>query len=64
MTQHRISLARAIYADSDIILMDNPIKRLDKPTKTFLLNETINGSLKEKTRVLVTDDLSFIKSAD
>jgi ATP-binding cassette subfamily C (CFTR/MRP) protein 1 len=37
----RISLARAIYADSDIVLLDDPLSAVDPEVASYLFNECI-----------------------
>ena len=41
----RISLARAVYQHSDIILMDDPISALDTQTRKKVFNQVIEGVL-------------------
>ncbi|KAJ3306009.1 hypothetical protein HDV03_000546 [Kappamyces sp. JEL0829] len=51
----RISLARALYSSSPIILMDDPLSAVDAPTAKFLFENAICGPLmKGRTRILVT----------
>ena len=60
----RVSLARAVYADKDIILMDDPISALDSNVKKQVFDQVLLGELKNKTRVLVTHAVDFIDRAD
>jgi ATP-binding cassette, subfamily C (CFTR/MRP), member 1 len=60
----RISLARAVYQDSDIILMDDPISALDANVRKKIFKYVFQGVLKEKTRVLVTHAVDFVHLAD
>jgi ABC-type bacteriocin/lantibiotic exporter with double-glycine peptidase domain len=60
----RVSLARAVYADKDIYLMDDPISALDACVRKKIIKNVILGSLKDKTRVLVTHAIDFIHLAD
>lgn len=60
----RINLARAVYADSDIILMDDVLSAVDARVGKHIMAECIMGFLKEKTRILATHQLSLIGSAD
>ncbi|CAI2360453.1 unnamed protein product [Moneuplotes crassus] len=59
----RVSLARAIYADRDILLMDDPVSALDANVKKKL-KEVFLNKLKYKTRVLVTHAIDFIDCVD
>jgi len=60
----RISLARAVYANKDIFLMDDPISAVDANVRNKLMKNVILGSLKGKTRVLVTHAIEFLHLAD
>ncbi len=51
----RISLARAIAYDADILLLDEPFSALDKDTKTSVMNAS-KQLLRGKTVLLVTHD--------
>ena len=60
----RISLARAVYSDKDIYLMDDPISALDATVRKYIINNVLCKSLADKTRVLVTHAIDFIHLAD
>ena len=60
----RISLARAVYANVDIVLMDDPISALDANVRKKIFQQVFQGMLKEKTRVLVTHAVDFLHLAD
>ncbi|CAI2361540.1 unnamed protein product [Moneuplotes crassus] len=60
----RVSLARAVYADRDIILMDDPISALDANVKRKVFDKVFTDELKDKTRVLVTHAIDFLDRAD
>lgn len=60
----RISLARAVYANRDIVLLDDPLSAVDAKVGAALMNECVNGALAGKTRVLVTHQLQFAHHAD
>lgn len=62
--QARVSLARAIYADKDIILMDDPISALDPNVRKSIFKRAFQTMLKKKTRVLVTHAIDFLHLAD
>ena len=60
----RISLARAVYSDADIVLMDDPFSALDPSMRRLVFCDVILGLLAKKTRVLVTHSLEFLPFAD
>uniref|UniRef100_A0A3Q2CN40 Multidrug resistance-associated protein 4 n=1 Tax=Cyprinodon variegatus TaxID=28743 RepID=A0A3Q2CN40_CYPVA len=60
----RINLARAVYQDADIYLLDDPLSAVDAEVGKHLFEQCICGLLKNKCRVLVTHQLQFLKAAD
>ena len=60
----RISLARAVYADRDIYLLDDPLSAVDSIVAERLYRECIRGLLHDKIVVLVTHQLRFIHDSD
>ncbi len=53
----RISLARAIYSDADIYLLDDPISAVDPKVANDIFEECILKCLKDKLVILVTHQL-------
>ncbi|KAI8910190.1 P-loop containing nucleoside triphosphate hydrolase protein [Gorgonomyces haynaldii] len=62
--KQRVNLARMVYFNPDIVLMDDPLSAVDAHVGRYLFDECIKGSLKEKTRVLVTHQLHFLPEVD
>ncbi|KAG7193617.1 uncharacterized protein KQ657_000690 [Scheffersomyces spartinae] len=60
----RLNLARAVYADSDIILLDDVLSAVDARVGKHIMDNCILGLLKDKTRILATHQLSLIGAAD
>ncbi|KAI4458499.1 atp-binding cassette sub-family c [Holotrichia oblita] len=60
----RINLARAIYKEADIYLLDDPLSAVDTHVANHLFDECIAGYLHGKTRILVTHQLQFLKKVD
>lgn len=62
----RISLARAVYQNHDIYLLDDPLSAVDSHVGASLFSNVIgpDGMLRNKTRILVTHELSYLKYAD
>jgi ABC-type bacteriocin/lantibiotic exporter with double-glycine peptidase domain len=60
----RISLARAIYADKDMVLLDDPISAPDANVKKKIFENVLLEHLKEKTIILVTHAVDFLHLVD
>lgn len=58
----RIGLARAVYANADVYLMDDPLSAVDPKVGNTLFQKTICTALAGKTRVLVTHQVQFLSS--
>ncbi|CAD7704333.1 unnamed protein product, partial [Ostreobium quekettii] len=62
--KQRIAIARAAYSGADTYLMDDPLSALDAKVGRAVFNKCIVGLHKGKTRVLVTNQLQYVSSAD
>ncbi|KAK1169079.1 cystic fibrosis transmembrane conductance regulator [Acipenser oxyrinchus oxyrinchus] len=60
----RISLARAVYKDADLYLLDSPFSHLDILTEKDIFERCICTLMANKTRILVTSKLEHLKKAD
>ncbi|CAH2262201.1 jg26826 [Pararge aegeria aegeria] len=60
----RINLARAVYKEADIYLLDDPLSAVDTQVARHIFENCIKGYLESKTVILVTHQLQFIKSVD
>ncbi|XP_047107556.1 ATP-binding cassette sub-family C member 4-like [Schistocerca piceifrons] len=60
----RINLARAVYRNADIYLLDDPLSAVDTHVGKHLFDECINSYLANKTRILVTHQLQYLQDAD
>ncbi|XP_018373220.1 PREDICTED: probable multidrug resistance-associated protein lethal(2)03659, partial [Trachymyrmex cornetzi] len=60
----RINLARAVYADADIYLMDDPLSAVDAHVGKCMFEKCINKYLGNKTRILVTHQLQYLRNVD
>lgn len=60
----RINLARAVYANKDIILMDDVLSAVDARVGKHIMENCFSRMLGDKTRILATHQLSLIGNAD
>ena len=60
----RVSLARAIYSDADIYLLDDPLSAVDAKVGKHLFDRCIKQFLAGRVRILVTHQLQFLKHTD
>ncbi|XP_023212547.1 multidrug resistance-associated protein 4-like [Centruroides sculpturatus] len=58
----RINLARALYLDADIFLLDDPLSAVDGPVARHLFQKCIMEYLNDKTCILVTHQTQFLNS--
>ncbi|UJR11087.1 hypothetical protein I4U23_015269 [Adineta vaga] len=59
----RVSLARALYRNADIYLLDNPLSAVDAKISKHLFEKSIKGYLRHKICILVTHETQFLKYA-
>jgi len=62
--KQRLNIARAIYFDADIVLMDDPLSAVDAHVGKHLFDKAICGLLKNKCRVLATHQLHVLEKVD
>uniref|UniRef100_A0A914ULK3 ABC-type glutathione-S-conjugate transporter n=1 Tax=Plectus sambesii TaxID=2011161 RepID=A0A914ULK3_9BILA len=62
----RVSLARAVYQNYDVYLLDDPLSAVDSHVGKHIFDNVIgpDGMLRNKTRILVTHGLTYLKYAD
>ncbi|CAG9314353.1 unnamed protein product [Blepharisma stoltei] len=60
----RICLARAVYADKDVYLLDDPLSSVDTFVAEHIMNKCFLKLLAKKTRVLVTHRLNILNKVD
>ena len=60
----RIGLARAVYANADIYLLDDPLSSVDVAVAEKLFNIIKHGVLAKKTVLLATHQLQFVSRTD
>ncbi|KAK3702318.1 hypothetical protein RRG08_008706 [Elysia crispata] len=60
----RVSLARAIYMDADVYLLDDPLAAVDTVVGRHIFEKCIVKYLKDKPRILVTHQVQLLPVAD
>ncbi|XP_071689887.1 ABC transporter C family member 10-like [Rutidosis leptorrhynchoides] len=62
--KQRVQLARALYQDADVYLLDDPFSAVDAHTAASLFKEFIMDALSSKTVLLVTHQVDFLPAFD
>ncbi|KAG7491793.1 hypothetical protein MATL_G00007720 [Megalops atlanticus] len=64
--RQRVSLARALYSEADVYLLDDPLSAVDAHVAKHIFDKVIGpeGALRAKTRILVTHGISFLPQVD
>ncbi|XP_014813449.1 PREDICTED: canalicular multispecific organic anion transporter 1 isoform X1 [Calidris pugnax] len=64
--KQRVSLARAVYSNADIYILDDPLSAVDAHVGKYLFEHVLGpkGLLQNKTRILVTHGISFLPQVD
>ncbi|XP_050416421.2 multidrug resistance-associated protein 1-like [Patella vulgata] len=64
--KQRVSLARAVYSNADIYLLDDPLSAVDSHVGKHIFEKVIGheGTLKKKTRLLVTHGVHWLPKTD
>ena len=62
--KQRINIARAIYFDADIVLMDDPLSAVDAHVGRHIFDHAICGLMQNKCRILATHQLHVLHKCD
>ncbi|GJJ73167.1 hypothetical protein EMPS_05525 [Entomortierella parvispora] len=62
--KQRISIARAVYSDADIYILDDPLSAVDAHVDHHIFEEALSSILANKTRILVTNGVSHLHEVD
>ncbi|XP_076895610.1 ABC transporter C family member 10-like [Bidens hawaiensis] len=62
--KQRVQLARALYQDADMYLLDDPFSAVDAHTAASLFKDYIMEALSSKTVLLVTHQVDFLPAFD
>ena len=61
--QARVELARAVYSNADIYLLDDPLSAVDSKVGHDIFEKCINGLLHNKTRLMITHNHRALRDA-
>ena len=61
--QARVELARAVYSNADIYLLDDPLSAVDAKVGHDIFEKCINGVLENKTCLMITHNLEALQDA-
>ncbi|CAF3410899.1 unnamed protein product [Rotaria socialis] len=59
----RVNLARALYRDADIYLLDDPLSAVDVKVSKHIFDQSIKNYLHDKICILVTHQIQFLQDA-
>ncbi|KAG0195986.1 hypothetical protein BGX31_005673, partial [Mortierella sp. GBA43] len=62
--KQRISIARAVYADADVYIFDDPLSAVDAHVSDHIFVHVLTTILANKTRILVTNAVNRLQDAD
>ncbi|OOO08083.1 ABC transporter transmembrane region [Aspergillus oryzae] len=62
--RQRLNIARAIYSNCDIILLDDPLSAVDANVGLHIMKQAICGLLKDRCRILATHQLHILAHCD
>ena len=62
--KQRLNIARAIYFDAEIVLMDDPLSAVDAHVGRHIMDKAICGLMKDKCRILATHQLHVLNRCD
>lgn len=60
----RIGLARAVYSDADIYLLDDPLSSVDAKVGRHISEQCLNNVLSTKLRIVATHSLQYLMNAE
>lgn len=62
--KQRLNIARAIYFNAELILMDDPLSAVDAHVGRHIMDKAICGLLKDRCRILATHQLHVLSRCD
>ncbi|KAJ9510651.1 hypothetical protein QJQ45_027539, partial [Haematococcus lacustris] len=62
--RQRLNVARAAYADSDLVLLDNALSAVDHHTAHHMFSHCLRGLMRDKAVVMITHQVEFLPQMD
>eukprot|EP00301_Raphidiophrys_heterophryoidea_P005475 c12292_g1_i1.p1 GENE.c12292_g1_i1~~c12292_g1_i1.p1 ORF type:complete len:1600 (+),score=427.88 c12292_g1_i1:315-4802(+) len=62
--KQRVSIARAVYADTNVVILDDPLSALDAKVGRRIFEKCVRGVLDGKTRIMATNQIHFLPQCD
>jgi len=62
--RQRVALARAVYADADVLILDDILSALDAKVSSQVFHNCVRNHLNGKTRIVATNQLHFVPDCD
>lgn len=62
--RQRVSMARALYSERPVLLLDDPLSAVDACVGSHVFNKAIRGAAKGKTVLFVTHQLQYLPQCD
>ncbi|EAL66783.1 ABC transporter C family protein [Dictyostelium discoideum AX4] len=62
--KQRVSIARAVYSDADVYILDDPLSAVDSHVGKHLFHKCFKGILSSKTVILVANQINYLPFAD
>ncbi|KAJ5294250.1 hypothetical protein N7508_009071 [Penicillium antarcticum] len=62
--KQRLNIARAIYFNAEMVLMDDPLSAVDAHVGRHIMDKAICGLLKDRCRILATHQLHVLNRCD
>ena len=60
----RVNLARAVYSDADIYLLDDPLSSVDVKVSNEIFEKCIGEALSDRIRLLITHQPNYLQKVD
>ncbi|KAJ3055696.1 Multidrug resistance-associated protein 4 [Rhizophlyctis rosea] len=60
----RLALARAVYFDADVYVLDDPLSAVDTKVGRHLFEKCLRDALKDKAVILVTHQLQYVRECE